>query len=167
MPLTKEFGRRWYISAIHAAANQLKLEEDDRRTIMERATGVRSCKEMTTSQLHQALEAIRDFSYTQYTKLPEGHTLSPKYPSDSQQAKLVACWITAHRHKLIESHPPSHQGLEDYVWRGQKRPAIMPGAAADLLLAAPTRLLSDRITGLVQLLARNGIHHAKKTNGSA
>lgn len=56
------------VAAVHAAAKAAGLDEETRRDLMERETGLRSLKEMTPHQIGRVLDAINILS-----KRPDAH----------------------------------------------------------------------------------------------
>lgn len=155
--------RNRLIKLIHIAKKQLGMDRDEYETVLAAATGKTSCSQMSDREVNAVYRRMIALGFTVGgpKAKPEAkprQVYSPKYASDSQEAKLVALWITAYQRGLVEDR--SHDALLSYVWKGQEQVTTMPGV--DRLVSAPWKLKQDRIQGLEEMIQRA---KAKETQG--
>lgn len=77
------------LAMVHVARKQLGLDEESYRDVLERATGLRSAKNLTPGQLDLAIAAFRQLGFEPTAK-PRRKGLEGPYA-----AKLQALWIAA------------------------------------------------------------------------
>lgn len=83
--------RQRLIAQIHIGKNQLGLDDETYRALLQRCTGKTSCSDMSFSQLHQVVELLRQQGFKNKGKLsPESRGRLNKSRID----KLRAIWIT-------------------------------------------------------------------------
>jgi phage gp16-like protein len=96
--------RQKLIAQVHIARKQLNMDEDTYRQALQGITGSASCSLMNVPQLRKVLDS---FKARGFKNRPRGRTHSPHsrhIPPDlkTQQDKLRALWIDAHKDGLIQ-----------------------------------------------------------------
>ncbi|MEJ0012814.1 MAG: regulatory protein GemA [Bauldia sp.] len=85
------------LAAIHVGRKQLDLEEDDYRALLERVTGKRSSKGMTTAELFAVLDEMRRLGFKPGSKASAGGLDGPYAP------KLRALWISGWHLGIVQA----------------------------------------------------------------
>lgn len=99
--------KKGLLAKIHIAKKDLQLGDDDYRSLLEGVTGLRSCKDMNTTQLNAVLDRFRELGWVPQAKATPKKGRGKKkriYSPTSrhkpeylktQRDKIVALWIQA------------------------------------------------------------------------
>lgn len=102
--------RKSALAKIHIAKNQLGLEEETYRDLLEQLTGKRSAAKLNAIELNQVLEFFRKSGFK--TKLsPRTKDKKIKEPKD----KVRALWITLYQEGKVKDR--SEAGLNKFIKR--------------------------------------------------
>ncbi|MFQ3665563.1 MAG: regulatory protein GemA [Sphingomonadaceae bacterium] len=105
--------RRACLAKVHLARKELRLSEDDYRTIVERATGKRSAGDLEIEGLEHLL---REFERLGWQPGPGGHKPQPARAADHPAArKARALWISLQQLGAIDNG--SEAALEAFARR--------------------------------------------------
>lgn len=117
--------KKGLLAKIHIAKKDLQLGDDDYRSLLEGVTGLRSCKDMTTTQLNAVLDRFRELGWVPQAKAAPTTRCGKKkriYSPTSrhkpeylktQRDKIVALWIQAYQCEAVKDR--SDTALQQWI----------------------------------------------------
>ena len=103
--------RKKMIGKVHIAKNQLAIDDDVYRDLLEDVTGKRSCKDMDERELHLVLERMRGFGFKNFFPATKDNA------TKTQVDKIRALWIDLAKSELV---PDGESVLLGFVKRQTK-----------------------------------------------
>lgn len=111
-PVTPE--RRAMLAKIHLAKNDLALQEDSYRDLLERVSGKRSAARCNHAQLHDVLAEFKRLGWKPKKRQPK-RAGRRKLAEGEQAAKIRALWLDLYH--LAEIRDPSEAALDAFAAR--------------------------------------------------
>ncbi len=102
--------RKQLITLIHVAKNELDLDEDTYRSVVEQVTGQRSLKDLSIDQLNAVLNRLKASGFVVKPK-----DTSLKQADDGQSRMIRHLWLLLHAAGEVRN--PSELALAKYVER--------------------------------------------------